>query len=309
MSTRHRTLDLTAVLVMIACCASWGLNQIAIKVANGGISPLLQAGLRGGGAMVLVLLWTTWRGIRIFERDGSLGAGCLVGFLFAAEFALLYWGVDFTTATRAVIFFYLAPFVVAIGAHLFIPGERLSWVQVAGLLCAFFGMVVAFSDALRLPSHRELFGDVLVVGAAILWGATTVVVKASRLAAISPSKTLLYQLAGSVLLIPLSLAVGEPGFTSPTATELFAYAYSTVGVAFVSYLAWFWLIAHYPASLLSGFSFLAPLLGVVAGGILLDEQITASLWAALVLVAIGIYLINRTPRAAAVEAAAERRAA
>jgi drug/metabolite transporter (DMT)-like permease len=296
MPNGHSRLDLLAMLVMVALCAVWGLNQTAIKVANTGISPILQAGLRGIGAGALVWLWSAWRGIRLFKRDGSFGVGVVVGVLFAAEFALLNCGLVFTTASRAIIFMFLAPFVVAIGAHLFIPGERLRLPQLTGLLCAFAGMVTAFADGLRLPSHRELFGDVLVVGAAIAWGATTVIVKASRLNQISPNKVLLYQLAGSTVLLPLSPLFGESGITAPSAIVFAAFAYQTLMVAFVSYLAWFWLVAHYPASRLSAFSFLAPLFGVLAGHLLLGDTVTALLAVALALVGLGIYLVNRAPR-------------
>jgi drug/metabolite transporter (DMT)-like permease len=298
MSTRHSRLDLLAMLVMVALCAAWGLNQVAIKVANTGIPPVLQAGLRGLGAGVLVFLWSRWRGVRLFERDGSLWFGVLIGILFAGEFVLLNWGLVFTTASRAIIFMYLAPFVVAVGAHLFIPGERLGLAQLAGLLCAFAGMATAFADALRLPTHREMLGDVMIVGAAVLWGATTVVVKASRLARSSPSKVLLYQLAGSAALLPLSPLLGEKINLAPPALALAAFAYQTLLVAFVTYLAWFWLIAHYPASRLSAFSFLAPLFGVLAGHLLLDEQVTSLLAGALALVGLGIYLVNRAHGAA-----------
>lgn len=298
MSDRHSRLDLFAMLVMVALCASWGLNQVAIKVANASIPPVLQAGLRGLGSGALVWLWSRWRGVRLFDRDGSLWVGGLIGVLFAVEFVLLNWGLVFTSASRAIIFMYLAPFVVAIGAHLFIPGERLGLTQLVGLVCAFIGMATAFADALRLPTHREMLGDVMIVGAAVLWGATTVVVKASRLARISPNKVLFYQLAGSaVLLLPLSPLVGENGIAAPSTIALAAFAYQTLFVAFVTYLAWFWLVAHYPASRLSAFSFLAPLFGVLAGNVLLDETVTWLLAAALALVGLGIYLVNRTPRA------------
>jgi drug/metabolite transporter (DMT)-like permease len=297
MTQRHDRLDLLAMLVMVGLCASWGLNQTAIKVANGGIPPVLQAGLRGAGAASLVVLWSSWRGVALFRRDGSLPLGLVIGALFAIEFALLNGGLVFTTASRAIIFMYLAPFVVAVGAHLFIPGERLGAMQLGGLLCAFAGMATAFADALRLPSQDELLGDVMVVAAAVLWGATTVVVKASRLTRISPNKILLYQLAGSVVLLPVSPLLGERLAALPSGIVLAAFAYQTLFVAFVTYLAWFWLVAHYPASRLSAFSFLAPLFGVLAGNLLLGEKVTPLLVAALALVALGIYLVNRTPRA------------
>jgi drug/metabolite transporter (DMT)-like permease len=88
-----------------------------------------------------------------------------------------------------------APFVVALGAHMLIPGERPRWLQVVGLLCAFAGTTLAFGDALRFPTYRELLGDGMAFVAAPLSGATTVVIKASRLARISPHKNLLYRSA------------------------------------------------------------------------------------------------------------------
>jgi drug/metabolite transporter (DMT)-like permease len=299
MSDRKTHLDLLAVATLIGLCASWGLQQVAIKVAIAGISPLFQAGLRSAGAALLVWLWASYRGTRLFERDGSLWLGVAIAFLFGAEFVFLYWGLVFTTASRGILFLYTAPFFVAIGAHVFIPGDRLNGAKAIGLLAAFLGVVVAFWDSLSLPTDRDLIGNGMMLLAAALWGATIVVIKASKLATLSPLKILIYQLAGSaVMLIPLSLITGEPGFTDPSPLVLLCFAYQTLWVAFVTYIAWFWLITRYPASALSAFTFLTPLVGMLAGGLLLHEPITGALALAMALVGIGIYLVNRASRRA-----------
>lgn len=300
MPQRSDRLDLAAMLLMVALCALWGVNQVSIKVANAGISPVLQAGLRSAGATLLLWAWSRRRGVALFERDGTFWLGALTAVLFAGEFTLLYCSLEYTNASRVVIFLYLSPFVVAIGGHLAIPGERLRPVHVLGLVAAFAGMGIAFADALRLPTHRELLGDTMALAAAVFWGATTVVVKASRLVRVTPHKVLFYQLAGSaVLLLLLSPALGERGIFAPTPLVLGAFLYQTVLVAGLSYLAWFWLIGRYPAFKLSAFSFLTPLFGVVAGGVLLGEPITPSLTTALAFVGVGIYLVNRSPAAGA----------
>ena len=295
MSPRHTRIDATAATLMVVLCAIWGLNQVAAKVVNAGISPLLQAGLRSAGAALLLWAWSSARGVRLFERDGSLPAGLLAGLCFAMEFALIYWGLEFTTASRAIVFLYTAPFWVAIGVHVLVPGEHLQRNQVAGLITAFAGVVIAFSDGLTFPSWSQVLGDVMLLGAGLLWGATTVVVKASRLATVTANKTLLYQLGVSGVLLPMaSLLLGEAGIFAATPFIWATLAFQTVIVAFITYLAWFWLVAHYPAGRLSSFTFLTPLFGLVAGGVLLNEPITVALVVAMILVGAGIWLVNRS---------------
>lgn len=294
MSERRPQLDGMAMTAMVVLCAAWGLQQVAIKVAIAGVSPIFQAGLRSLGATALLWAWCSWRGVRLFGKDGSLVPGLAAGLLFAGEFCLLFWGLSYTTASRAVIFLYTAPFVVAAGVHLLVPGEKLNRVQVAGLICAFLGIVAAFGDGLRHTTAEAVIGDIMVLGAALMWGATTVLIKASRLATIPASKTLFYQLAASAIVLPvLSWAMDEPGVIAITPWVVVCLLYQTAGIAFLSYLAWFWLITHYPASGLSAFSFLTPLFGMLAGWALLSEPITWALAMAMALVGAGIYLVNR----------------
>ncbi len=296
--TRRARLDANAMSLMVVLCAAWGLQQVAVKVAIQGVSPLAQAGMRSAGAVALLMAWSYLRGIRLFERDGTLPAGVLTGLLFAGEFALIYWGLDYTAASRGVVFLYTAPFVVALGAHLFLPGERLSALQWAGLACAFAGILLAFGESLHKPHGRVWIGDAMLFGAALLWAATTLLIRVSRLARVSATKTLFCQLAVSALTLPLAaLALGEPGIVRLTPLIVASLAYQTLLVAFASYLAWFWLIAHYPAARLAAFSFLTPIFGVLAGAALLGERLSAALVGALVLVAVGIWLVNRpTPQ-------------
>jgi drug/metabolite transporter (DMT)-like permease len=288
------SLDTRAVLILLGCCACWGINQTTIKIANAGISPILQAGLRSLLAGALVFAWSAARGIRLFERDGTLAPGLLAGVLFALEFLILYVGLDATTASRGIVFLYLAPFVVAFGAHFFIPGDRLTWLKFIGLSAALLGLMIAMGESLAAPGRPTLTGDLLCLLSAILWGATTVFIRTTALRTTPAEKTLLYQLAVSaVVLVPASWLVGESGVTDPSPRVLLAFGYTFVLVAFISYIAWFWLVRHYPPTLISAFTFLAPVFGVAAGNLMLGEPFTPSLAAALALVAFGIYLVNR----------------
>ncbi len=283
--------------LMVLFCAIWGLNQVAAKVANASISPLLQGGLRSVGAAILVWMWCQARGIPLLTRDRSLWPGLLAGLLFGGEFGAIFVGLQHTPASRGVLFLYTAPFFVAAGLHLLVPAERLRPAQIAGLFCAFAGVIVGFSDRGGDAGDQAWIGDLLMLVAAALWGATTILVRASVLSRIEPSKTLLYQLAVSaVLLVLASFAANEPGFTDPTELGLVSFAGQVVIVAFATYLGWFWLVRRYPATRLAAFSFLTPLFGMAFGAVLLHETITLQLVVAFLLVAAGLWLVNRRER-------------
>jgi drug/metabolite transporter (DMT)-like permease len=291
-------LDLPAVLALVVLCGSWGLNQVAIKVALYGIPPVLQMGGRSLVAAIVVLLWCALRRKPLFGRDGTLWPGLAAGLLFAAEFAILFWGIQFTTASRAAVILYLAPFVVAIGGH-FLLGEPLGVRKLIGLALAFGGVLLAFSDALRPvsePSRGTLVGDMMCLVAAILWGLTTVLIKGSALSRAPAEKTLLYQLGMSAVVgLALSAALGEELVLGRTVAVLPAFLYQAIWVAGLTYVAWSAMVRTHPASLLSSFTFLTPLFGVAFGWALLNEPLSPYLLAALLLVAGGIYLVNRAP--------------
>jgi drug/metabolite transporter (DMT)-like permease len=292
--SNHDRLDAYGSAATVALCALWALGNVAIKVANAGISPAFQSGVRSLGALALLMIWTSWRGTPMFLRDGTLGVGIAAGLMFGAEFALIYWALVYTDVARGLIILYTAPFFVALGAHLFVPGERLHQRQVAGLFAAFAGVVIAFADGLALPTYRALVGDAMMLGAAALWGATTVLVKASKLSRIDPAKTLAYQLGVSgLLLTPFALLLGERGIFDPTSLVLGSLAFQITIVASASYLVWFALIRIYPASTLSAFTFLTPLFALLFGAVLLGERVSAALVVSLALVAFGIWLVNR----------------
>ncbi|WP_343561909.1 DMT family transporter [Kiloniella sp. b19] len=297
-SSRKDHLDGLAILVLMVCCFSWGFQQITIKWAVADISPIMQAGLRSAFATLVIAGWMLLRRKPIFGRDGTLKAGLLAGALFALEFALLYASLELTSASRAVIFLYTSPLFVALGAHFLIAGERLRLLQGLGLLCAFAGLAVTFGESLTLPDERMLIGDALAIAAAIAWAATTLVVRGSTLTTISASKVLLYQLAVSaVVLFPLSAAFGEPGIIRITESAVLILIYQAVGVAGISYIIWFWMLKTYPTAKLTSFGFLTPLFGVISGALILDEPLTPALLSGLVLVACGIWLVNKKTRA------------
>jgi drug/metabolite transporter (DMT)-like permease len=195
-----------------------------------------------------------------------------------------------------VVWIYIAPFVVALGMPLISRAERLTVLQSFGLVLAFAGVAWAFAEGFSQPhaGERQWLGDALGMFAGVLWGATTLAVRATKLGQASAEKTLLYQLAVSALMLLVAAVLS--GARLPTSLSTLAWTalfFQVVIVTFASYLLWFWLIRHYPATRLSSFTMLTPVFGLLLGALLLSEPVTARLVIALATVAAGIYLVNR----------------
>ena len=279
---------------MLVLCLTWGFNQVAVKLAIHDIPPLIQSATRSLLAAIIVWGWTRARGIALFKRDGTLLPGIAAGALFALEFLLIYRGLLWTTATRAVLFIYLAPFFVVIGSRWLIPGDVFHLSQWLGLLLSFAGMIIAFGLPTPATDPRQTLGDVMMVAAAAAWAATTLVIKASALNRVSAEKTMLYQLVVSIpLLAAGAIMFGEHIDATPSALALGALAYQAVWVVSVTYVAWFALVVRYSANRLSAFTFLTPLFGVAAGHLVLNEPLTLPFAFAVAFVAVGLMLVNR----------------
>ena len=285
-------LDAKAAILLTALCLIWGLNAVAIKFSNEGIAPLFGAGLRSVMATVCLMIWMIRKRLELFP--GRLIDGLIVGFLFGVEFGLLYLALLYTTASSAWILLYTTPFFHAFGAHFFLIGDRLSWNKAAGLILSFVGILILLSSHLGLPSKLQITGDLLAIGAAVLWALTTVYIKRRLVTAVSPYHTLFYQILFSIpILFLLSFIFRETPVHHVDGLILLSVAYQGIIVAFVSYLGWFFLVHTYPVSRLSAFSFLTPVFATLAGVGLLNEPLTLRLIVSLILVSIGIYIVNR----------------
>ena len=304
LSARKTHLDSLAISLLLACCMFWGFQQVLVKATVAEVAPVFQAFVRFALAMVAVAAWCLWRGVPLGnarEPVGATRAGLLAGSLFACEFACIYVGLQFTTASRLTVFLYCAPFWVALLLPRFIPGEGLRGWQWLGLAGAFVGVGLAMGDGLLGPANAALprawLGDLLGLMGGLLWALTTVVLRSTSLGHVAPAKQLFYQVAVSTAVLPLlSLALGERWSFDFSAFATMSLLVQALLGAFASYLAWMWMLAHYPATKISVFVFLTPVFALMFGAWWLGELVTPGLLAALALVAAGIVLVNRRPR-------------
>ena len=292
-------LDLGAVVTLIFVTLLWGFNYPVIKYSNQGVSPIFASTLRSIVASICGLVYCLRKEEKLFHTDRMLFHGVIVGFLFGAEFACIYFGLLYTDAARSVLFVYLSPFVVAIGAHFFLKGDRLTILKSLGLALAFIGIFVVFGGRPKTAKATMFLGDILQITAAVLWGATTLYIKRFMAKRVEPIHTFLYQLFFSIPILLILSIILEPRWIYKIDLYIIASLfYQSVIIAFITYLVWFKLIHKYSVSRLSAFTFFTPIFGVLFGILLLHEELTVSLIIGLPMVSMGIFLVNWRRRTA-----------
>lgn len=295
MDTR-KNIDGLAAAMMVGLCMIWGMQQVVLKAAADDVAPVMMLALRSGIAALLVALLMLWRRDGLSLRAGNWRPGLVVGALFALEFVLVGEGLRHTSASHMVIFLYTAPIFAALGLHWRLPAERLRPLQWLGIGVAFAGIVVSFaggsSDLQTRDTGRQLYGDTLGLLAAMAWGATTVVVRCSRLSDAPVTQTLFYQLLGGFVLLLLVCIVTSQMRFNPTPIAVGGLMFQALLVSFASFLAWFWLLRNYLASRLGVLSFMTPMFGIVFGVVLLGEPLALNFIIGALLVLGGIVMVS-----------------
>ncbi len=280
-------------VVLVLVFAAWGAQQAAIKIGNGEMAPVFQAGLRSIGATALLTVWSVFAGQPPWKMGLKVWEIIALGVLFTLDFGLLYLGLDLTSASRGTILYYTGPLMMALGAFVLVPGERVGRVGVLGLVIAFAGTGLILGRA-GFAGTASLAGDALCLAGAAAWAATILLIKSTSLVSVPASAALYFQLAGSAVLLPaLSLLIGESWDVPKTPAPLAALAFQIVVVAFASYLVFFRLLKTYPLSTLSAWTFLVPVFGIATSAAILNEPISTPFFAGAAMVITGLALVTR----------------
>jgi drug/metabolite transporter (DMT)-like permease len=300
-SGETQSLDRFGVATILTLGVVWGFNPIVFKTALAEVGPQSLSGIRCaiGCLCIIVYAWVTKRAI--FRVDGTETLGVLLGLIYVAQHFALFESLRWTTLSHAVVFLYVAPLLIAFGTTFLLRNERLRRLQWIGLSLGFLGVVSEFSRRWGV-SHPA--GDAMALLAAMLWAASTLLIKGTQLARIEPVKTVFYQIATAAIICPFAAWALDEG--APTGLSFSTYAaliWQGAVIVGITYALWVWLLGRYPAAQLSAFGFVTPLTGVAVAAFFVGEPLTDDLVVAVALVIAGLALVGWPPRPAASRAA------
>jgi len=260
-----------------------------MKIALEGVPPIAVAGWRFLIGLIVIWLWAALRQIPLRLPRNHWLQLLVFGLIFVVQISATNIGIQKTSANYAVILLNTFPIFVAILAHLFLPGDRLSLRKIAGLLLAFLGVAFVFLDT---PPVREiLVGNLFCLVSGFLLAVIQVYGK-FLLRSLTAIQIVFWEIVIGVPFFFILSGIFEPSERNVTFAVALSILYQGAVVAGFCFVSWMQLLKRYPASKLTALSFSIPVFGVVLSWAILGEPITLRLLLGVAGVAAGIFLVS-----------------
>jgi probable blue pigment (indigoidine) exporter len=285
-------------LLLIAVGALWGSAFPVIRAGIvAGAPPLIFAAVRYGltSGVLVLLAWFTHA--RISARSDLVRAAVYGGLLIIGLYgALLYLGEQTTSGGLAAVLAASASFWSVVLGYALLPRERLGGLALAGLAVGFVGVTVLVLPQLESGPGSTLAGTVLVLAAVVAFSAGGVLLR--RGAPVEPTLwTLAVQFAVATALVgAIALVLGEPHVLGNTSQTLPALAYLVAAPSILGYVLYFRLHHRVGPTHANLVVYVAPVVALLVGVFAFGEAATWVEGGGLVLIATGLYLVQRGRR-------------
>ena len=274
-------------------CSIWGSTWLVIKIGLETMSPLMAAGCRFLVASAVLFTLIKVRGVRIpFSVNDRYFYLVVALTSFSVPFALVYWGEQFIPSGLTSIVFSVYPFTVALFAFLFLPNERITAWKISGTIVGFAGILVIFSNDIRISGINASWGMAAVLVSAILQAYSVIVIKKHGHSIHPFAITFVPMLIAAALLLAASAAFEDFSKSMFTMHAVLAIFYLGIFGSVATFVSYFWLLKRVEAVILSLTSFITPIIAVVLGAVFLGEQLSPGTFIGASLVLVGIAVSN-----------------
>lgn len=292
-------------LVWLILCGIWGSTWLFIKLGLADLPPITFAGIRFviSCAILFPLVWLRHLPVPRRRGDWFLLAGTGV-MSFSVNYGLVFWAEQYITSGLAALLQAMLPAFGLILAHIHVPAERMTWVKIAGVVLGVCGVGVVFSNQLAISGRLALAGCVGMVLSAFFAAYSNVLVKTHG-TNLNPAVLAAYQmLFGLVPLLLYGLAFeGNPLRFRWTPLAVVCLLYLAVVGSVIAFLLYYWLIQNMDVTKTMLISLVTPVVAVILGMIVLDEQLSwrTLVGGAMIIAGIG-FIVVRKPRSRSVTA-------
>ena len=261
-------------LVWLVLCGIWGSTWLFIKLGLKDLPPLTFAGIRFVIGCAILFAIIRIRGIQLPRGRADWGLLAVTGILsFGLNYGLVFWGEQHITSGLAALLQATLPAFGLVFAHFHLPGERLSWTKIGGVVLGVCGVAVVFSNQLAIAGRQALAGCIALILSAAFAAYSNVLVKAYG-KKLNPAIMAAGQMFFGLLLL---LAVGLPLEGNPfrfhwTPVAVIALLYLAVVGSVIAFMLYYWLVLNMDVTKSMLIALVTPVVAVILGMLVLDEE-------------------------------------
>ncbi len=281
---------LTTLLLVLFLVTIWGVNWPLTKLALPSVPPILFSGLRTfiGGLLLLAIAWRSRSALQ-WKRNWRVYV-ILAIFNIIGYYGLQTVGIGYLPAGLFSTIVFLQPVLLGLFSWLWL-GESMTVMKAAGLLFGFAGVAVISSGGLE--GHLSPLGIILAIASALCWAIGTICMKKHSHRIDSLWALTVQLLLGGIVL--LALGSGTESWSAIHWSVSFVEILMFISVFVIAggWLVYFKLLNSGEASTVGSYTFAIPVLSNIFSICLLGEMVTMTLFAGLIMIAIGIGLVNK----------------
>ena len=285
-------------VVWLILCGIWGSTWLFIKLGLADLPPITFAGIRFVIACTILFSLIRIRRIPLPRARADWILLATSGILsFGLNYGLVFWGEQHITSGLAALLQATLPAFGLVFAHFHLPSERLSWTRIGGVVLGVCGVGVVFSNQLVVSGSQALAGCVALVLSAMFAAYSNVLVK-SYGKHLNPAVLSAGQMFFGLLLL---LGVGIPLEGNPfrlhwTPMAVIAMLYLAIVGSVIAFLLYYWLVLHMAVTKSMLIALVTPVVAVILGMIVLDEEFGWRTLAggAMIILGIGFIVVRKT---------------
>jgi drug/metabolite transporter (DMT)-like permease len=286
-------LSMKARLVWLVLCGIWGSTWLFIKLGLEDLPPLTFAGIRFVISCAIIVSIIRIRGMQLPRARADWILLAVTGILsFGLNYGLVFWGEQHISSGLAALLQATLPAFGLVFAHFHLPGERLSWAKIGGVVLGVCGVAVVFSNQLAVAGRQALAGCVALILSAAFAAYSNVLVKAHG-KHLNPAIMAAGQMFFGLLLL---FAVGLPLEGNPfrfhwTTMAVIALLYLAVVGSVIAFLLYYWLVQNMEVTKSMLIALVTPVVAVILGMIVLNEEFGWRTLAGGAMIMLGIAMI------------------
>jgi drug/metabolite transporter (DMT)-like permease len=276
-----------------AVCLFWGTTYLAIRIGVRTLPPALFAGIRFFVAGSVFLAYLRIRGVSLPGKRDLLHIAIVGILLLVIANGCVVWAEQWVPSGLAALIVATLPFWVSGIEAIWPSGNRLNLFKILGIVIGFFGLVILFAPELKTSLDQAyLMGVLALLFAPLSWALGSVYAKYHPVRTTPLMAAALQMVIAGILLILIGIFFNEAPRFDLNPEGLAALVYLAIFGSIIGYSSFIYALAKLPAAKVSMYAYVNPIIAVLLGWLILNEQLDWRVALATAVILSGVVLVQ-----------------